>query len=75
MAARTFIVEVTHTKIYRVVVGGDTGSARIDDEQDEDAVEALVNDHVHLPEFMLPRGITIERADWDIDSIKEVVDA
>lgn len=73
--ARTFIVEVIHTKIYKVIVGGPNGSVRLEDEQDKDAVEALVNDYVHLPEFMLPRGVTIERADCDIESIKEVVEA
>lgn len=73
--ARTFVVEVIHTKIYRVIVGGPDGSVRIDGEPDEDAAEALVNDYVHLPDFMLPRGLTIEQADCDIDSIKEVVEA
>lgn len=75
-APRTFLVEVIHTKTYRVIVGGPNGSVRIEeDESDEDAVEALVNDHVHLPEFMLPLGMAIEAADTEIESIKEIVNA
>ena len=73
-AARTFIVEVTIEKRFRVVVGGD-GSARIEGENDEDAAAAIVDDYGSLGEAQMPPYITVEQVDQTIETVREVVDA
>lgn len=74
MLSRTFIVEVTIAKRFRVVVGGD-GSARIEGEDDERAAEAIVDDYGSLGEAQMPPYITVEDANLTIETVREIVDA
>lgn len=74
MLSRTFIVEVTIEKRFRVVIGGD-GSARIEGEDDEAAAEAIVDDYGMLGDAQMPPYIACEQADQTIEAIREVVDA
>lgn len=72
---RTFIVEVTVEKRFRVVIGGPKGSARIEGEADEDAAEAIVTDYGNLGEAQMPPYIALEDADQIIETVREIQEA
>lgn len=72
--SRTFIVEVTIEKRFRIIIGGD-GSARIEGEDDADAAKAIVDDYGSLCEAQMPPYITVEEINLIIETIREIVDA
>ena len=72
---RTFLVEVTQTKTFRVTVGGPNGSIRLDGEEDEEAAADMVDEHAHLHEVMLPIHIKLDYSDTTIEEVREIIDS